>query len=394
MFWYHAVVFACLLWVLFCLAVNLTVFRSLRRVPPPTSGPRVSVLVPARNEENRLGPCLASLATQDYPDLEILILDDHSTDGTAKVALQHGVAPEDGPVGRLLSAEDLPPGWTGKAWACKQLADAASGDYLLFTDADTRHDPNVVSAAVAVAEKTGADLLSAWPRLMTHSWSEHLVIPLIHLLAVALYPHGPMALLRRFPSFARRIPKPWLRAMGAANGQFLLFRRDAYTAIGGHAAVKDHLVEDVALGRAVAERMGEGMRLVNWDGSTMSEVRMYARFAEVWEGFTKNLRAAFEGSLATFVCAGLFQVCCFLLPFFWLPFAGPQAPLVWGQVAAIYAIRALMAWRLRTSWIGCLLHPVGEALAIAIALNSWRRTGRAGVTWKGRTYTATSQGHA
>jgi chlorobactene glucosyltransferase len=177
--------------------------------------------------------------------------------------------------------------------------------------------------------------------------------------------------------------------MGAANGQYMLFRRDAYRAIGGHAAVRDHLVEDVALGRLIAARTAEGLRLVNCDGSRLVRCRMYASFAQVWEGFTKNLRAAFADSLASLCAFGLIGACGLFLPFIFACLPGVSGRWWWlpvVHVGWIYGLRVVVAWRFRTSWLGVLLHPVGEALSLLMGLNSWRLSSRRGVTWKGRTY--------
>ena len=171
---------------------------------------------------------------------------------------------------------------------------------------------------------------------------------------------------------------------GAANGQFMFFTRAGYARIGGHAAERAHLVEDVALGRAVASRMGEGLRLFNCASLRFSTVRMYRSFGETWEGFTKNIRAAFEDSLAGFLAMGAWQTCGFLLPF-GFAFCTPR-PLVFAQIAVIWLIRILLTVRFRTSWLSCLLHPVGQMLTLGIGLNSWRRSAGRGVSWKGRVY--------
>jgi hypothetical protein len=144
------------------------------------------------------------------------------------------------------------------------------------------------------------------------------------------------------------------------------------------------MVEDLALGRATAR---EGLRLINCDGSSISQVRMYSRFSEVWEGFTKNTRAAFENSLAFYFISGAVVCATFLFPFgfFWFT-EGIARWLVLAQIAIIYAIRIRLSFRFGTSWLGCFLHPVGQFLITAIALNSWRCSAGKGVTWKGRRY--------
>ncbi|MCE9611601.1 MAG: glycosyltransferase [Chthoniobacter sp.] len=380
---YHLAILAGLLLGLGNVIANLACFDSLHPTAPPPAGeaPRVSILVPARNEALNIGTCARSLLAQDYPNFELLVLDDHSTDGTGDI-LQN--LRSDDPRLRVLPGAALPPGWTGKGWACHQLAAQASGTFLFFADADTAHAPGTVSAAVAFAQRHRADLVSAWPRLLAVTWGERLIIPMILLLGMVMYPHWLLRFLQNHPHLAARLPVGARRILGAANGQFMFFRRAGYDRIGGHAAVRDHVVEDVALGRAVARRMGDGMRLFNCDALQFSTVRMYRSFAETWEGFTKNLRAAFEESLASFLVIGLWQVCGFLLPFAFAVFA--PCPLVFTQIAVIYLIRIVLTRRFHTSWLSCVLHPVAQVLGLAIGLNSWRRSAGGGVSWKGRTY--------
>ena len=186
------------------------------------------------------------------------------------------------------------------------------------------------------------------------------------------------------------IPKERLAMIGAANGQFLLFRREAYRSLGGHEALKDHLVEDVAFGRRVASRTGEGMRLVNADGIDLLRCRMYSGLAELWEGFSKNLRPVFEESHLSFMLFGVVIGGLFLLPFCLLPEAG-LAPFVGIAVVLVMGMRLLLTLRFRTSWFGFIAHPFGVALALLIALNSWRLCLRRGIVWKGRVYSGATR---
>ncbi len=381
---YHLAVLAGLLLGLAGVLANLACFDSLRRADPPaTDAPRVSILVPARDEALNIAPCVRSLLAQDYPNCELLVLDDHSTDGTGEILRSLGLS-ETGIAPRVLNGTPLPPGWTGKCWACHQLVAQATGDFLFFTDADTEHAPGTVSAAVACAQRNRADLVSAWPRLVTVTWGEQLIIPLILLLAMVMYPLWLVLFLQKHPRLAARLPRRVRWALGAGNGQFMFFTRSGYERTGGHAAVREHVVEDVALSRAVTTRMGEGMRLFNCESLDFSTVRMYRSFGETWAGFTKNVRTVFGSSLAGFLGVGAWQVCGWLLPFVFAVCA--PRPLIFAQIAVIYLIRVLLTVRFRTSWLGCVLHPVGEALALGIGLNSWLRSARGGVTWKGRTY--------
>ncbi|MBV9128456.1 MAG: glycosyltransferase [Verrucomicrobia bacterium] len=399
---YHGAVSVFLLGIVLQTFANLRVFRAPRpRVfAPDADTPFVSVLVPARNEAHRIGPCVASLLAQDYPAdrYELLVLDDHSQDGTAAVVQALGLTVTTDEINAatsprriVLSSASLPAGWTGKAWACHQLAQAARGDFFLFTDADTVHAPGTLGAAVGHALATDASLLSLWPRQQTETWSERLVIPLVYLLVLGLLPLALLDFFQRHPAVARRVPFGLRRALGAANGQFLLFRRKTYARIGGHAAVRAHLVEDVALGRLVSERTGGDFhgRLVNCDGSRLVACRMYRSFPELWEGFTKNLRAAFDHAHLAFWVSGVVQGTVLVLPFLFAGcplLAGRWWPLALAQAACIYGLRALFAARFRTSWFGVLAHPFGQILALAIAFNSWRLSTRRGVSWKGRIY--------
>jgi chlorobactene glucosyltransferase len=378
----HAIILGVLAASLLGLGFNLLFFRSLARVGGDVSNGRVSILVPARNEERSIGDCVSSLLSQEYPDFELLVLDDSSTDRTAAI-IGDLIAPH--PRHRLLTGAPLPEGWTGKNWACHQLSQAATGDWLLFTDADTVHSPGALSAAVSMAAAARADLFSAWPRLITLTLGEKAVIPVLHVIALAWFPIALLQFLQSRPRLAARIPRRVLRAWGGANGQFVLFSRAAYQRIGGHSAIRFHIVEDIALGREIASRIPDGMRLINCDASRLIDCRMYHSLREVCDGFTKNARAAFEGNLATWYVVGSLQFIAFFLPFLLLFFPS-QFRCAVIEVALIYFIRLVLTIRMRTSWVGCLLHPVGQFLAMSIAIRSWISTTGSGVQWKGRTY--------
>lgn len=367
---FHILVLGSLGLLLFNYLLNLKTFRFPRIANPRVPLPKISVLVPARNEELRIRPCLETLADSDYPNPEILVLDDHSSDGTAELVLQFS---RKNPGIRLLKGKELPPGWTGKAWACHQLAQAAKGDYLLFVDADTRFSKVTLTQAVRLAAQNKADLLSLWPYLEAKSWSEHLVIPFVHLFILLFLPH-------------------WLggrsASLGAANGQFLLFRREAYEKIGGHTAVAGHLVEDIALARKLR---ASGFRVLNRDGThpghaiALVRCRMYDNFRDLWQGFTKNLYPAFDGRWGAFVLFQGFQFAVLLGPFLLLLFF-PRDPILWIEIAIILSLRLAMAHRFRQSGFGAVLHPFGQALVLAIAANSWLQTVRRRLPWRGRHY--------
>lgn len=346
--------------------------HSEEKASAPQKPPALSVLIPARNEEHRIGKCLESLSAQTLKNFEILVLDDNSDDNTVGVVRES--AKKDGRI-RLVEGKKLPPRWVGKNWACHQLAQHARTGLLLFTDADTVHHPHALESVLDFADKNKADMLSLWPRQITKTWSEWLVIPLIYVLILALRPQW-MERLRGLP------------ALGAANGQFIFFRREAYERIGGHKSVASHLVEDVALSRLARLHR---LRTLNADGSQLVACRMYENFFQVWEGFTKNLRAMFDDNVAAFVAFGVLVFAIYVLPFFLLPvlFGSGQAAaamLCAAQCCLVWAQRALLAARFLNPPQSVILHPIGQLLVLVIACYSWLRLARGGVSWKGRLY--------
>jgi chlorobactene glucosyltransferase len=368
---------------------NQLVLVRLRPGPIPEKQPLVSVLVPARNEAKRIGPCLQSLRAQDYLNFECIVLDDESEDGTAELVQQLGFSTDSAAQFRSVSGQPLPPNWIGKPWACHQLAQVARGEFLLFTDADTIHHPGTISATVTLAQREQSDLLTAWSYQVTRTFPEKLMIPFMFVAAAACLPHWLLSLAQRYSHLARWLGSTWLRNLGTANGQFICIRRATYQRIGGHAAVANHLVEDVALARAVAAGTAEGLRLFNCDGTALVRCRMYHSFPDLWEGFTKNLWPLFENDFVAFTILVLTQVIVFAVPFFVAPWLISWE--LWLLIALILLLRLLITLRYRTSWISVLFHPFGYLLALAIALNSLRRSLGKGVTWKGRLYQLTDQ---
>ena len=236
----------------------------------------VSVIIPARNEEANIARVVRSVASQEGVR-EILVVDDQSSDGTP--AILEGLKRQR-PVRRWRRVESLPAGWTGKAHALAMGAREAAGDWLLFTDADTEHRPGSLKALLERAERDSADLLSVSPGQRVLTWWEKSVIPLV-------YAH--LARLYRFEDVSN--PES---AAAAANGQYLLIRREAYERAGGHEAVRAEILEDVELARRVK---AAGGRLIFLPGAGWVETRMYASFREMWQGWTKNLYLLYGGRL-------------------------------------------------------------------------------------------------
>lgn len=343
---------------------NLLTAPRLERAGEPSAFPTVSVLVPARDEAENLRRTLPLLLATDYPRLEMLLLDDRSTDGTAEVAEAFGGA--GGAPLRVLRGTDPPPGWVGKNWACQQLAEAAAGDVLVFCDADVEAAPAAIRRTVAALQTHDAGALTALPRQRLDGWMQAAVVPVIVQLPV----------LSMLP--VRLIPILRSPSLSMANGQWLAFTRTAYDAVGGHESVRGEVVEDVALGRRVKAR---GHRLLVSVAPSLLAVRMYVGAAAMREGFRKNLYPLLGGRRASFLAA------LALLSMAWIyPFAaalrGTPAALV--PLALLAAVRMAGALLFRQGWRTVVLHPAGALLSLVLAVESWVGHERGRVRWKGR----------
>lgn len=338
------------------LAVHAAVNARLLRVPRATStDTRVSLLLPVRDEVERVEACLRALLAQTGVELEVLVLDDESTDGTGHRVRE--VTAGDARV-RVLPGRPLPPGWLGKPHACQQLADAATGEVLVFVDADVVLAPTAVAAAVALLEETGLDLLSPYPR-QDAPGATALVQPLLQWSWLTFLP------LR----LAERSPRP---SLSAANGQLLVVRRAAYDAAGGHAAVREAVVEDVQLLRAVKRAGGTGGVC---DGTALARTRMYGSWRELVDGYGKSLWTVPPPALALLALL-------YLVP----PVAaarGSRAGLA--GFAAGVAGRAVAARRTGGRVLpDALVHPVSVSALIGLAVRSRLMRRHGALAWKGR----------
>jgi hypothetical protein len=333
--------------------------------PPPVAEP-VAVLLPVRDEEHRVEPCLRSLLVQrGLRDVRILVLDDGSTDSTVDVVRR--VADAD-PRVELLTGAPMPSGWWGKTWACQQLADASASHapaVLVFVDADVVLEPHAVAAATALLRWSGLDLVSPYPRQVAVSAAERLVQPLLQWSWLTTLP------LRG----AERSARP---SLAAANGQLLVVDAAAYRAAGSHAAVRGELLEDVALLRAVKRSGGHGGVV---DGTDLASCRMYDGWPALREGYAKSLWSAFGSPAGATGVLGVLGI-AYLLP----PLAalrGSRAGLA-GYAAAV-AGRVVTARRTGgRAWPDALAHPasvVAFGVLVADSLHR-RRSGR--LTVRGR----------
>lgn len=342
---------------------------------PPTSADdptapagRVSVIVAARNEEADLPGCLDSLLRQDYSDLEIWVVDGHSTDATRAIALARA------PRIRLLDEPPLPEGWVGKSWACDVGARAATGDYLLFTDADVRYHPAAVRTTLAWAQRERADLATLAPRLETISLWERVVLPFMAQMVLTYF---------RTP----RVNRATSRA-AMANGQYTLVRREAYRKVGGHAAVRGAVLEDVRLAQ---EFRKAALRLRISFAPELIVTRMYRDRREMFEGLLKNIHGT------RFSSARQLAFLAALVGLYWLPLGLLPLGALWGSwplvaaggilYLALFAKHAEFARAMGGRRRDGLLYPVAVGFYVALVLTSLRRgLARRPIEWKGRKY--------
>jgi len=325
---------------------------------------KVSVIVPARNEEASLGTCLDSLVAQTGVPSEIIVVDDHSTDRTQQIAASFQSV-------HLVKAGPLPDGWTGKNNAVTTGARYAQGQWLLFTDADTVHLPGSLAGAVKEAEENGAELLSYSPEQIAVTFWEMATLPVVF-----------AELARQYPP--AKVSDP-ASPLAAANGQYILIRRDTYNAVGGHAAVARDILEDVALARAVKR---SGRRIRFRFAPTAVRTRMYRNYRQLRDGWTKNLALLFPspGWLALRTLA-LWVFPCIVLS---LSLESALKNFV-GDVVALVAFLFLAArihranFPLKMTLLGTLF---GMPMFAHLLLRSKRAHAKHIVMWKGRTYSA------
>jgi chlorobactene glucosyltransferase len=357
--------------------------RNPRGLPAPTpwedgEAPLVSIIVPARNEEANIRGCVSSLAASNYPAFEILVVDDESHDCTAEIV--ESLSSEAPSRVRLIRGRPLPDGWFGKPWACWQGAGAAQGDLLLFTDADTVHAPGLLSQAVGGLWEDGADVYTLIGRQIMGSFWEQLLQPQFFMLLAGRFPRAGML----------KKPHQWRHAI--ANGQYLLFRREVYEALGGHEAVAGEVVEDLRLAQLLVRG---GWKLVV-RGAEGLQTRMYSSLRGLVEGWSKNVATAGRQTTSGWLLPIILPlslavgVTLWLLPpatLTWALATGNQGtPLLWGALTTGFGV---LIWSrasalMKGNPLFGLLYPLGSFLAGYIFLRSWWRGTR--IQWKGRSY--------
>ena len=360
-------------WILALLVIlhrYVTRRPNLRAYTPLTAGPLVSVVIPARNEARNIARCVRSILASSYASLEVIVVDDRSTDGTGEIVERLG-----DPRVRVIHGAELPPRWFGKQWAMVRGYRAARGELLLFADADTRQEPELIPRAVAALQAERADLLSVVPRQEVVTFWEKVI-----------QPHVFVALAARVGDLRRvnRTRTPW---NAIANGQFILVTRASYAAVGTHEAVKSSVIDDLMLAQTYVSH-GKDIFLAH--ATDYMSTRMYGSLREIIDGWSKNL--ALGAPLMAPPIVALRTVLPYLM---WIPalvWIGP--PVAWAVLgwdfAAVATATSLLTWIViyageRAPIQYALLYPLGVVMVAYIMIRSaWRGGNR--VEWRGRVY--------
>lgn len=348
--------------------------ESIALVQNLADAPTLSIIVPARNEERQIERCVQSLAALAYPGLDIVVVDDRSEDATASMV--SAIAAKDARV-RVVRGDPLPRGWVGKPWALAQGVAVARGEWLLFTDADTVHEPFSAVSAMQYARDRGLDVLSLLTTQELGSLSERVLLPSI--LWTIAFAIGPTSAMNDRDNARAAL----------FNGQYILFRRKAYEALGGHAAVRDRIAEDLELARLVKRDGRFHGQLVGAADSVRT--RMYRDAGEIWRGFQKNF-ALGAPNVSSLLLGCALLACVAPLPEFLLARAVRKRR--WNDCAAMLSAIALSVaaseFGMRRAGLprcSGAYTPAGLSATVAIALDSaYRHSSGAGVQWRGRTY--------
>jgi len=353
--------------------VNLLFFRKAKVVARSANETQISVLIPARNEADRIGPLLDSVLSSCGVVCDVCVLDDESHDGTDTIVRSYS---QNHPNVRLLRGGAIPSGWSGKQWACFQLAQQAQHDEMVFLDADVALSSDALLRAVTLRRQCSADLLSGFPHQRVVTMGEQLLIPLIQLILLCFLPFGLMR---------------WTRMTGAAAGcgQFFLTTRQAYRVSGGHGAIRQSLHDGIMLPRSY--RLA-GLKTDLFDASDVASCRMYTSFEDTWAGLLKNATEGFARMpllpvmTILMLLAFVFPVLSAMALSIGMISTGFVAPVA-GSCLLSYLPRLLCCLKYDRAWLACLLNPVSIVLFLIIQWSALTRKSRGkGVQWRQRSY--------
>lgn len=349
--------------IIIILFINLfTAPKILNKPVKLNSTPLVSVLIPARNEESNISNCINSIINQNYPKIEVIVLDDNSEDNTYNIVKNIS---ENNKKVKIIKGKPLLKGWKGKNWACYQLSEHANGEYLLFLDADVFLAPYAISYSLHLMYKYNLNALSSFPTQLTYSFGEKIIVPLMKWLLLSFL---PLRLVYSSPN----------KSFIAANGQFLMFSKNTYNLIGTHYAVKDKVVEDMEFALLLKNY---NLKLLTTIGADAIFCKMYSNFSTAFFGFSKNYFPGFKVNAFSFIFIQIIFILLFFLPFILLFFN-----IKFLYIAILILLgRVLLANLTKENYfLSILLHPMQMITLFAIGINSVILTKTKRIKWKGR----------
>ena len=371
----YTMLISLLCFVLFQLLIELGNAFSIAPFPPGiklAEKPLISILVPARNEEKNIEKLVFSLLTQDYPNYEVIVLNDNSEDRTGEFLAM--LAKEQARL-RVIAGAPLPAGWYGKHWACHQLAEQAKGTWILFTDADTIHQANMLSSTFTLAQKLDSDLLTAFVKQKMLTLGEKLTVPFPIWSIFSLLPISIGSIFQ-------------LPAFSAVNGQFMFFKKSSYQQIGGHKSVRNQAADDLSLGRLILKHK---LKLQMHDATALVECRMYYSMREAYAGFTKNYFAIFNYRLlfSSFVWSWMLFICWFPLIIAFTNILSPFLTFNWALVCFLIIFLQAVLWlipiiKFKMPLIIVLFYPIIILFSAFIGYISIIKTIFSTTSWKGR----------
>ena len=322
----------------------------------------ISILIPARNEENNIGNCLRKVLLQDYNNFEIVVLDDQSDDRTLEILTSF--EKETNKI-KVVRGKQLPDDFTGKNWACHQLSEKAEGDYLLFIDADVILETDAVSRSLAEMKKYKLQMLSVFPTQIIKSFGETLIVPLMNWLLLTFL---PLKFVYTFKS----------KSFSAANGQFIIFENNAYRKSGGHSSLRTEIVEDMEFARKLKTM---DYKVKTYLGGSLVSCRMYSDFKSAFTGFSKNFFPGFKISAVSFIIILILFQICYLLPIIMIFFN-----YLFAATFIMILLQRILISIISGQYIlvNTFLHPVQMMMALFVGLNSIRVTFSKNRIWKGR----------
>ena len=321
----------------------------------------VSVLIPTRNEEKNIGSCLNFILAQDYKNLEVLVLDDQSTDSTKEIANSFSEKHKNI---LCLDGKQLPENWTGKNWACHQLSLKAKGQYLLFVDADVELATHAISSALKIMLDKKTKMLSVFPTQRIKSFGEWLIVPLMNWLLLSFLP-------------LRQVYSSRNKSLIAANGQFILWDRETYFSIGGHKQVANAVVEDMELARNAKANN----KIITLLGGNVIFCRMYSNFPDAFKGFSKNFYPGFNLNPTIFIC---FVMLLFFLFAVSSAFAFTDSNYLILVMLIVLSRILISQISHQNLFLNVILHPIQMILMLVVGINSIVSTRLGYAAWKGR----------